>query len=90
MFVARDKEPAALSRMYEKLGFQMAVVYGRRCVRNRGEKHCRPISESNANPSAFSGFSARTPRGNCRFPCSSSVNGGARIQKRVSRQISTS
>ena len=36
MFVARDKEPAALSRMYEKSGFQMAVVYGRRCVRNRG------------------------------------------------------
>lgn len=64
MFVARDKEPAALSRMYEKLGFQMAVVYGRRCVRNRGgEKHCRPISESNANPSAFSGFSVRMPRG---------------------------
>lgn len=59
MFVARDKEPAALSRMYEKLGFQMAVVYGRRCVRNRGEKRCRPISESDTNPSAFSGFSVR-------------------------------
>lgn len=32
MFVGRDRELAALERMYAKQGFQMAVIYGRRRV----------------------------------------------------------
>ena len=32
MFVARERELAALERMYKRDGFQMAVIYGRRRV----------------------------------------------------------
>ena len=32
MFVARESELAALERMYERDGFQMVVIYGRRRV----------------------------------------------------------
>jgi AAA+ ATPase superfamily predicted ATPase len=32
MFVGREKELAALERMYHKKSFQMAVVYGRRRI----------------------------------------------------------